>query len=189
MTFTRRLIIYINSAICTIFFHLRGVHVGVVGCDGHLPVLYRRGKVTIGKRFIMRSRLVPSEIGAALSKAELKIGNNVFINHGATVIANYYIEIGDNTLIGEFSALYDTNHHPVDSAHPQKYEPVIIGSNVWLGRGVTVLPGSKIGSNSVVAAGSVVKGDIPANVLVTGNPAQPVKELTITDGWRRKYGA
>jgi acetyltransferase-like isoleucine patch superfamily enzyme len=189
MSFIRRLIIYVNSAICTFWFHLQGVHVGVVGCDGRLPVLYGRGKVTIGKRLVMRSRLVASEIGAALPGAELRIGDNVFINHGATVIANHYIEIGDGTLIGEFAALYDTNHHPVDSTHSQKYEPVIIESNVWLGRGVIVLPGSRIGSNSVIAAGSVVKGKIPANVLATGNPAQPVKELTITDGWRRKYGS
>ena len=137
----------------------------------------------------MRSRLVSSEVGAAMPDSELKIGDNVFINHGATVVAFHYIEIGSNTLIGEFAALYDTNHHPVDSTHSQKYGPIIIGSNVWLGRGVIVLPGSKIGDNSVIAAGSVVKGDVPANVLATGNPAEPVKELTITDGWRRKYGA
>lgn len=189
MSPVRRLIIYVNSAICTILFHLRGVHVGAVGCDGHLPILYGQGKVTIGKRLVMRCRLVPIEIGAALPNAELIIRDNVFINHGATVIANHYIEIGSNTLLGEFTALYDTNHHPVDSTHSQKYEPVVIGSNVWLGRGVIVLPGSKIGDNSVIAAGSVVKGDVPANVMATGNPAQPVKELTITDGWRRKYGA
>jgi acetyltransferase-like isoleucine patch superfamily enzyme len=189
VSITSRLRIYINSAICTFWFHLRGVHVGVVGCDGHLPILYNRGKVTIGKRFVMRSRIVPSEIGAALPGSELKVGDRVFVNHGATVIANCYIEIGDDTLIGEFTALYDTNHHPVDSAHPQKYEPIIVGSNVWLGRGVIVLPGSKIGNNSVVAAGSVVRGNIPADVLVAGNPAHPVKTLTIADGWRRKYGA
>jgi acetyltransferase-like isoleucine patch superfamily enzyme len=145
--------------------------------------------VTIGKRFVLRSRMLPSEIGAALPDAELKVGDRVFINHGATVIANCYIEIGDDSLIGEFAALYDTNHHPVDSTHPQKYDPVIIGSNVWLGRGVIVLPGTKIGNNSVVAAGSVVKGDIPADVLAAGNPAQPLKKLSIADGWRRKYGS
>jgi maltose O-acetyltransferase len=63
--------------------------------------------------------------------------------------------------------------------------PVIIGANVWLGRGTVVLPGSNIGDHTVVAAGSVVIGDLPSCVLAAGNPAQVVRELRIPAGWRR----
>jgi acetyltransferase-like isoleucine patch superfamily enzyme len=143
-----------------------------------------RGEVTIGEKLIVRGRITPCNIGAAKS-AYLHIGDRVFINQGAAVVAHHGIEIGDDTLIGEFSAIYDTNYHAVDVDHPTKYAPVIIGSNVWLGRNVTVLPGSKIGDHTVVATGSVVNGELPPRVLAVGNPARPVKMLNSPDGWRR----
>ena len=52
-----------------------------------------------------------------------------------------------------------------------------IGDNVWLGDHATVLKGVTIGENSVVAARAVVTRDVPANVVVAGNPAKVVKEL------------
>ena len=52
-----------------------------------------------------------------------------------------------------------------------------IGDNVWLGDHATVLKGVTIGANSVVAAQAVVTRDVPANVVVAGNPARVVKEL------------
>jgi carbonic anhydrase/acetyltransferase-like protein (isoleucine patch superfamily) len=55
--------------------------------------------------------------------------------------------------------------------------PVHIGDNVWLGDHATVLKGVTIGDNSVVAARAVVTRDVPANVIVAGNPAKVVKEL------------
>ena len=55
--------------------------------------------------------------------------------------------------------------------------PVVLGSNVWLGGFVIVLPGVTIGDDSVVAAGSVVTRDVPPGVLVGGVPARPIREL------------
>ena len=107
------------------------------------------------------------------------------VNQGAVVVSHSQIEIGDDCLIGEFSAIYDTNHHSLDPLHPTKYAPVILGSNVWLCRGVVVLPGTKIGDHTVVAAGSVVKGDLPPRVLAAGNPAEVIRELDIPSGWSR----
>lgn len=180
-----RLGLLFKSAVCTVRFKARGVRCSRVGCDGRLPRLYSRGKVTIGQRFGVRGGMLPCELGAALSSAYLDIGDRVFINSGASVVAYCGIEIGNDSLIGDFVTIYDTNHHSLDSDHPPKFAPVVIGSNVWLGRNVTVLPGSKIGDGTVVAAGSVVKGSLPPRVLAAGNPAQPIKELTIVDGWRR----
>jgi acetyltransferase-like isoleucine patch superfamily enzyme len=150
-----------------------------------LPVLYCKGRISIGKRFSTRGRIAACELGTALPSAHLQIGDRVFINQGSSVVAYCQIEIGDDTKIGDFVGIYDTNHHIVDPAHSLKSAPVIIGSNVWLGRGVLVLPGSKIGDHTVVGAGSIVKGDLPPRVLAAGNPAQVVRELDIPDGWRR----
>lgn len=179
----RRLHVYVKSAVCTAWFRLRGVR-AVVGCDGRLPVLHSGGTVKIGTGFGTRSRVAHTEIGA-VPGGELRIGDSVFINQGASIVASLRIEIGDNSRIGDFATVYDTDHHAVDSSRPAKRAPVLIGENVWLGRGVIVLPGSTIGDHSVIAAGSVVKGSIPARVLAAGNPAVVVRELTIADGWRR----
>ena len=55
--------------------------------------------------------------------------------------------------------------------------PVHIENNVWLGDGAKVLKGVRIGENSIVGAGAIVSRDVPANVVVAGNPAEIVKQL------------
>ena len=59
--------------------------------------------------------------------------------------------------------------------------PITVGDNVWIGGGVTVLPGVTIGSNTVIGAGSVVVHDIPAGVVAVGNPCRPVRPVDQTD--------
>jgi acetyltransferase-like isoleucine patch superfamily enzyme len=181
----RRLGLYLKSALCTVWFRMHGFQSSLVACDGMLPTLIRGGTVRVGKRVIVRSRVARCEIGAEKG-AVLEIGDGTFINQGATVAARSHITIGRNTQIGDFAAVYDTNYHRIDPEHPVKCAPVVIGENVWIGRGVLVLPGSNVGDHTVVAAGSVVSGDLPPRVLAAGNPAKPVKELQIPDGWRRR---
>jgi acetyltransferase-like isoleucine patch superfamily enzyme len=177
---------YFKSAICSALFRLRGVQSPAVCCQGRLPVLYAHGLVSIGERFSMRAPIFACELGADRKDARLEIGNRVFINQGTMIVATNHVKIGDDTLIGEFSSIYDTNHHAIDPAHPTRSAPVIIGNDVWLCRGAVVLPGSNIGDHTVVAAGSVVNGDLPPCVLAAGNPAQVVRKLDIPEGWSRR---
>ena len=58
---------------------------------------------------------------------------------------------------------------------------IFIGNNVWIGRNVTILKGARIGDNCVIATGSIVTGEIPANHVAAGVPAKPVKKLEIID--------
>jgi acetyltransferase-like isoleucine patch superfamily enzyme len=176
--------LYLKSALCTAWFRLHGYQTSLVACDGQLPVLERGGTVRIGKRFVLRARVARCEIGADFN-AKLLIGDRVFINQGVVISAMESIEIGDDTKIGDFSAIYDSNYHEIDPAHPAKARPVTIGKNVWLGNGVLVLAGSSIGDHTVVAARSVVNSALPPMVLAAGNPAKVVKQLEIPDGWRR----
>ena len=54
---------------------------------------------------------------------------------------------------------------------------VIIEDNVWLGEGVKVLKGLRIGKNSVIGAGCIVVKDVPANVIAAGNPCKVIKNI------------
>jgi acetyltransferase-like isoleucine patch superfamily enzyme len=182
---TELLRLYLKSAVCTVWFRARGVQCPVVSCNGRLPKLYTKGAMSVGERLAMRNPLLASEVGTAKGDACLEIGDRVVINQGAVIVASTRISIGNDSLIGEFSAIYDSNHHAMDSLSSVREAPVIIGSNVWLCRGVVVLPGSKIGDHTVVAAGSVVRGELPPRVLAAGNPAKVLRKLEISEGWSR----
>lgn len=178
-------LLYIKSAACTVRFRLHGCQVSVVACEGRIPVLAGRGGMRIGKRFVVRGSIMRCELSVGRD-GQLLIGDRVFLNQGVVIAVQESIEIGDDTLIGDFSAIYDANWHRLEPDRPDKPRPVSIGKNVWLGNHVLVLPGSKIGDHTVVAARSVVRGTLPPRVLAAGNPAVVVKELDIPDDdWRR----
>ncbi len=127
---------------------------------------------------------MPAEFGATRN-AELVLGQRVFINTGATIVANHSITLGDDCLIGDYVAIFDTDHHQLEPGRPKRVAAVRLGDNVWVGRSATILPGVTIGDHAVVAAGAVVTEDIPARTLVAGVPARPIRTLDVPDGWRR----
>jgi maltose O-acetyltransferase len=110
----------------------------------------------------------------------ITIGSGTFINFNFTALDVAPITIGSDVMMGPNVQLL-TPTHPVDptlrKAKWEAAQPITIGDNVWLGGGVTVLPGVTIGENTVVGAGAVVTRDLPANVVAVGNPARIVREL------------
>ena len=96
--------------------------------------------------------------------------------------------IGNNAFIAPNVGIY-TAGHPFDVK--QRNEgleyafPVTIGDNVWIGAQASILPGVTIGDNTVIAGGSVVTKDIPANVIAAGNPCRVIRKITEAD--RNKY--
>lgn len=173
----------IRSAACRLRFTGPRVSAGLVTCEGLQPRLVRGGHIRVG-RLALRAITAPVELGAAPG-GRLVIGDRVFVNSGATIVAHHSIEIGDDARIGDLVAIYDTDHHPLEDGADADAGPVSIERNAWLGRGVIVLPGVTVGESAVVAAGSVVTGDVAPLTLVAGNPARPVRELNAPPGWRR----
>ena len=108
------------------------------------------------------------------------IGNGFFANFNLTILDEAEVRMGDNVFIGPNVSIY-TACHPLDAPSRNRLiewaEPVTIGNNVWIGGSATILPGVTIGDNVVVGAGSVVTKDVPANVVVGGNPARIIKHL------------
>ncbi|MBR1550599.1 MAG: hypothetical protein IJ634_08195 [Bacteroidales bacterium] len=72
-----------------------------------------------------------------------------------------------------------TEYHPEDPAtrHTLLTKPIVIGRNAWLGADVKVLAGVTMGENAIVAAGSVVTKDVPANMVAVGTPARVIRGI------------
>ncbi|VWC44927.1 transferase [Burkholderia lata] len=109
----------------------------------------------------------------------MKIGRNVFVNQNCTFYDLGGLEIGDDVMIGPNVSLI-TSGHPVEPSRRRDAvvaKPIVIGRNVWIGAGATIIGGVTVGENSVVAAGAVVTRDVPPNVLVGGNPAAVIRSI------------
>ena len=141
-----------------------------------VPEIHGTGKIFPGRNlyFYRELYLETQEQGS------ITIGDNVVISRGAHLVSFAGIRIGADCMIGEYTSIRDANHRigqgPVrNSGHDSA--PIELGRNVWLGRGVTVLPGLKIGDNAVLGANAVVTKDVPAGMIVAGVPAKPVRAV------------
>ncbi len=114
----------------------------------------------------------------------IEIGDNFYANHNLLILDANKVKFGDNVFIGPNCGFY-TSSHPLDYTIRNKgleyANPIIVGDNVWFGGNVVVLPGVKIGDNTVIGAGSVVTKDIPSGVVAVGNPCRVIKNITISD--------
>ena len=117
---------------------------------------------------------------------QIIIHSNVQIGENNHITSIYSIEIEENVLTGPNVLITDNTHGIFEEkliVIPPLLRPlthkgkVIIGKNVWIGEGAAILPGVKIGENSIIGANSVVTKDIPSNCLAVGNPAQIIRQI------------
>ena len=106
--------------------------------------------------------------------AVIEIGDGTFVNHRTELVAHEGVRLGRDCLLAWDVLVLDSDSHSVDGG--PRSAPVTIGDRVWIGCRATVLKGVTIGDGAVVAACSVVTGDVPAGALVAGNPARVVRE-------------
>jgi maltose O-acetyltransferase len=111
--------------------------------------------------------------------SNIELGERVFFNFNCVVLDVCPVRIGDYSMFGPAVQIY-TPMHPMDPVlrRAQEYgKPVEIGSDVWVGGGALILPGVRIGSRSVIGAGSVVTRDVPDFVFAAGNPCRVIRSL------------
>ncbi len=158
---------------------------GIPSFSGRWPDINNEGRISIGANCSFRSFRLRQHI-TVCKNGELEIGDHSFLNDGVNICATQSITIGHHAKIGDMTYIYDTDFHELSPDTPIKHAPVSIGNNVWIGANSIILPGAVIGDHSVIAAGSIVTGEIPAKSLAAGPPARLVKTLNVPDGWLRK---
>jgi maltose O-acetyltransferase len=110
--------------------------------------------------------------------ALIHIGPNARLN-GCTIVAAERVEVGADSVLGscEVRDHLPYSEAPGDRRRPPPPRPVVIEPNVWIGGQVCVLPGVRIGRDSVLGIQAVVFEDVPAGVIVGGNPARVLRRL------------
>ncbi len=110
--------------------------------------------------------------------ARIVVGDNVIISPGVRISAGTEILIGTNSMIANGVYITDSDWHGIyNRVSTGNSKPVQIDQNVWIGDSATICKGVTIGENSIIGAGAVVVGNIPANSMAGGNPAKVLKTL------------
>lgn len=162
--------------------------------------IHPESKVTIGDDFVMSSgdsfnplcRNIKGCIVAERANTKITIGNHVGMS-SPCLWAKLKITIGDYVNIGGDCIIMDSDAHNLDwrirdsqrmfdskeymDTHTAKCSPIHIGNHVLIGTRSIILKGVTIGDGSVIAAGSIVTKDVPANVIAGGNPCKVIKSL------------
>lgn len=110
----------------------------------------------------------------------ISVGENFYANFNLVILDEAEVKFGDNVFIAPNCGFY-TAGHPLDAERRnlglEYARPITVGNNVWIGAGVSVLPGVTIGDNCVIGAGSVVVRSIPPFSVAVGNPCRVVKTV------------
>jgi len=148
-----------------------------------------QGQITYGIRFLKNWLLervasnfpIPSVRVKLHRMRGINIGKEVYIGydvifdriHPEYITIEDYAEIGDRCII----SAHQRGTKPLIDKYPRTVKPVRIGQGVWMAPGCIVIQGVEIGENSVIGTGSVVLWDVPADTVVLGNPARPMRKL------------
>lgn len=147
-----------------------------------------RNDIELGEYVTLCGTLFTQSHGKIIMGDNTRLGQNSIIRSVEKVVVGDYTAIADNVVIT------DNNNHPIDPTFRRKMKldslngsmrawrnaahgEIIIGENVWVGEKSRIQKGVHIGDNSIIAAGSIVTHDIPANSIAAGIPAKVIKKI------------
>jgi len=152
------------------------IYLGVVNClltlPGHalrLLVLRTVARCQVGQGTSVERRVRITTKGGVI------IGAGCNINHGTVLDGRGSLVIGDLVNVSPEVVLLTADHDPDAMHFAGRCRSVTVGSRSWIATRALLLPGSTIGEGAVVAAGSVVIGEIPPWTVVGGVPAKAIR--------------
>lgn len=112
--------------------------------------------------------------------AAFRLGNRVAFTGYSYISAAQQVVFEDDILVGEFSSIRDANHASSPNAtiksQPMEPKPILVESDVWLGRGVTLLRGSIVRTGCIVGANALVNGPLEPRGVYVGTPAKRIAD-------------
>lgn len=132
--------------------------------------------------------------GAQRFHPQIEIGDEVCFSDGVHISSIASVAIGNRCLFGSRIYVSDHNHGIYGGEQQSRPEeppshrqlggggPVVIGENVWVGDNSVILGPATIGNGAIIGANSVVRGVVPANTIVAGAPAKPIKVFNCATG-------
>lgn len=112
----------------------------------------------------------------------IHVGDNFFANFGCVILDVAQVRFGKNCLLAPQVGIY-TATHPIDPIERngglEFARPITIGDNCWIGGHAVINPGVTLGDNVVVASGAVVTKSFGDNLVIGGNPARVIKEISL----------
>ncbi len=134
-----------------------------------------------GSRYVVGARTMIDafvKIKPAGGSGDVVIGEDCAINSGTVIYSGNGVTMGNAVLIAANCTLAATNHQfsdPDRRIRDQGFQPsrggIVIGDDVWLGANVVLLDGARIGQGAIIAAGSVVRGEVEPYAIYAGVPA------------------
>jgi carbonic anhydrase/acetyltransferase-like protein (isoleucine patch superfamily) len=154
-----------------------------------LPYIQGRGRIVLGDGVRLSGQpQISFGRGEGETLPEFVVGDGTFIGHACGFNIGRSLRIGKHCLLATEVLIYDQDGHPLDAERRRAGEPtpaamirpVMIGDDVWIGAGAVILKGVTVGDRAVIAARSVVTKDVPAGVIVAGNPAREIGSASNT---------
>jgi acetyltransferase-like isoleucine patch superfamily enzyme len=151
----------------------------VIGDFVEIVAMARQGVVLGEKCTLDRGAVLRGSGGVRRLGVGIRLGDRVSVGVGAMIHGGGGVEIGSHSFVSPYARIF-TEHHAMDDLDTPVIEqgefsgPVVVGADVFIGSGATILGPCSIGDGAVIAAGSVVTGDVDAAAIVAGVPARVI---------------
>lgn len=140
---------------------------------GFALYLNKKGRLTMDKGIVTRKGFELRVEGG-----DCHIGAGCFFNSHFSATCMEALHIGEGSSFGHNVVIVDHDHRRKKEGDSLFIsEGIHIGKQVWIGANTVILRGTRIGDRSIIAAGSVVKGDVPADCLFVQKRENQVKNI------------
>ena len=156
------------------------IKIGIDGVEG--ISCKKKTFIKLGKnaKLIFKDKANLSKgLSIRLSAGQIEFGNNFYSNNNLSIVGSKSIVFGDNCIVGWNTHIRDLDGHKVISCGTIINEPqqIIIGNHVWICQNVSILKGTRISDNSIIAANACVTNSFEeSNVVIGGCPAKVIKK-------------